>query len=197
MSERLICMDMNGVLIFRTKHSISVRPYALPFLEVLCSHFKVGFWTSMLPVNLKRALNVILRESKTLKMEDFLFLWGQDKCEGKYPNFKKPLSKIVADFPQFEDNILMIDDSPEKFTEEDRGVLCTPLSWEKSMKDDSFLDPQGPFALWLLELSASSLSVRSFISDYPKMPWTLEMEKDSTESPDDNNDNDGNDKTEN
>lgn len=206
MSERLIVIDMNGVLIFRTKRTISVRPYVLPFLEVLCSHFKVGFWSSMLSINLEKALNTILRESQTLKKDDFLFLWGQDKCEGRWPNFKKPLCKIVAEFPQFEDNILMIDDSPEKFTEEDRGVLCTPLSWEKSMKDDSFLDPKGPFATWLLELSSSSLSVRSFIDDYPTMPWVIEKEKESdhqsdndTEENEDNangNENNNNDNSE-
>lgn len=181
MSEKLICFDMNGVFIFRTKNSISVRPHALAFLNLICSHFKVGFWTSMIPSNLEKSLKTILRGSETLKKEDFLFLWGQDKCEGKYPNFKKPLTKIFTAYPQFEDNILMVDDSPEKFSEEDRGVLCTPLSWEKTMKDDSFLDPQGPFVLWLLEFSSSSLSARSFISDYPEMPWTIEKEKGNEE----------------
>ena len=84
----------------------------------------------------------------------------------------------------------MVDDSPEKFSEEDRGLLCTPLSWEKSMKDDSFLDPQGPFTRWLLELSSSPLSVRSFISDYPSMPWTVEKEKESDHQSDEDNAND-------
>ena len=179
MCDKLICFDMNGVFINRTGKnlSVSVRPFVLEFLEIISSHFRIAFWSSMMPNNLQKALKTILAGSTVLNEKAFVFTWGQDMCEGSWPNFKKPLSKIVAAYPQYEDNILMVDDSLEKFSEEDRNVLCIPPSWKKDMSKDKFLDPSEPFTTWLLELSSSPFTVKIFLYDSPKMPWTVEKEQ--------------------
>lgn len=90
---------------------------------------EVAVWTSAMEKNANAMVHCLNNQNN-----EFKFIWGQNCCTftlqpGKHkPLFQKPLSLVIQEYPTLsKENILIIDDSQEKFLEEDReNHLCIP-----------------------------------------------------------------------
>lgn len=100
-------------------------------------------------------------------------LWNQSYCHKlvpsetlRYPGEPRTRKEIgkVERCSGCTDNVLMIDDSSEKFGEKSRGLLEVLPSWDGS-DSDTFLHPSGPLTCWLLELARSKMNVRTFLQE--------------------------------
>lgn len=99
-----------GVLPYPGKLYIYKRPYLDQFLQFCFQHFYVGLWTAAEPSWMNLMLDTVLAPYA----DKFLFTWNRNQTDirfGWFPMFTKPLTKVWARFPQFNQaNTLIIDD---------------------------------------------------------------------------------------
>lgn len=111
-----------------TKQPVYMRPHLTSFLTALSSSdaLEVAIWTSAMEPNAQAMLQSIKNINNDIEVE-FKFVWGQGRCTtvaqaNKHkPLFLKPILQIIQAYPELKkEDILIIDDSEEKFLEEDR-----------------------------------------------------------------------------
>jgi len=192
---RLIILDLNGFLVHRvhkrdaknldrtlldTAESASpffiwCRPHAAEFLQFLFLNFTVAIWTSARDHNAETMLNALLKDTG-LEKDDFLFVWGQDKCECERATksnhqkkkylFKKPLARVWEAFPEFDErNTLLIDDSVEKTVDNPPGLHYCPLTWSvlEHPLDQELAVKDGKLTTWLRALHQFQGPVAEFV----------------------------------
>ena len=107
---------------------IYLRPYVDPFLDCLCAHFHVAFWTS---ATLKNARPMVesLAGHRSGSLE---FIWDRRKCdEGKGYTTVKDLSRVwrsdFLDGKWTADNTILIDDTESKGKATPANILRIPI----------------------------------------------------------------------
>jgi hypothetical protein len=162
--KKLVILDFNGVVCFREyalrpegrvyahlDHEAvrlvdSVtwkRPGWEAFRDELFEKYHVAVWSACVKRNLDNLVTFLFREDQRQKL---VFAWDQSFCvmdgfhprKPHVPNFTKPISKIQEQFPEFQD-ILLLDDSPEKCSCNDQKFYHLVKSWTPDMKDDDEL----------------------------------------------------------
>lgn len=178
----LIILDMNGVLLKRSKRSSATRrPHLQKLLETLFEDLalivQVAVWSSMMKHNLDR----IVVETFGEYVGKLAFVWDQTRCTKKWvPGMRKPLLRkdlmwvAMSENPwadHMPDRVVLIDDDPIKCTENPEGTALHPSTWAGSGegKDDIELLR---LAAYLKELAATTAdnqnrSVRDYIKSHP------------------------------
>ncbi|KNH06075.1 phosphoprotein phosphatase protein [Perkinsela sp. CCAP 1560/4] len=158
---KLLLIDMNGVIVDRTKknRSFAPRPGIDTFFKRILSRFAVGIWTSAIKKNALICLKKVLPEE--IRQNVFLFLtrehctvrWTPENPYGTIKNLS-----LLWDNPRIygkwdQTNSLLIDDSVEKTGSHPENVIIVP-SFTKADKKDVFLESFGDFLLHVLYLES-------------------------------------------
>lgn len=144
--DKLLVLDLNGVLIHRRQFSSSdyiLRPHALEFVKRMSMHYVLAIWSSAKKDTVKKLTKKIFQPEKFCRSR-FLFIWNQDHCDmvkdgedvhgeqrqpeildkatrfygdSKKPVMLKNLSKVIDSFPQFKRKVILIDNDSYKTVE--------------------------------------------------------------------------------
>lgn len=144
--RRLIVLDVNGFMCERSKSGenpdgvlkngmlIWFRPRIQEFVEYLMRRFDVAVWSSARRDNVLEMLNLMFQKEV---IEKFVFVFDQSFCTLEDGILKKDLERVWAWFPQYRDNTLLIDDSPEKCLQ---SSTLNPKKWTRTAGDGDLLD---------------------------------------------------------
>jgi RNA polymerase II subunit A small phosphatase-like protein len=149
--KRLLVLDLDETLIHATEtphrppdfqvfdYSVYRRPYLQQFLEVCAEHFEIGVWSSAGNEYVQRNVEAIFPDPRELR-----FVWGASRTsirrtapashDMSEPHYVKPLKKLKR-FGWSLDDILMIDDSPEKCVD-NYGNAIYPSPYHGRAEDD-------------------------------------------------------------
>ena len=167
---RLIILDMNKLLVFRAfqpklkeefpkitnamlmdaellgKHYTWLRPGTRQFIDQCMADYQVAVWSSAQPQNVKLLCDHVFGPDKRSQL---VFEWSQEQCDvvdphpdptERKPLFTKPLSKVVAAFPQFSmDEILIIDDSLLKMSDNPKTSYLLTKEWSPCEREEESL----------------------------------------------------------
>ncbi len=139
----LIVLDLNGVLVHRTKgKSVQVRPHVKEFLQFLIKNFVVAVWSSCIPANGEAIVEKCFGNLK----KRLQFCWFREECtphptpDNPYGTIKD-LTKIWSKFPNSfsETNTIIIDDSPEKCSHPKNAFCPYTYGGLKEGSDDNLM----------------------------------------------------------
>jgi len=136
MPKRLVVFDLDETLVHAREDPLTVapltrvgpywvypRPHAHRLLAFAASHFDVGIWSSSSADYVAQVVAALLPAGVTLK-----FAWAVERCvqrpdlaSGGYV-FIKDLRKLQR-FGYLVDDVLIVDDSPEKIARQPRSHL--------------------------------------------------------------------------
>lgn len=188
----------------RGEHPVYFRPYLCEFLETLASFKKenqlsidLAIWTSAMQRNADAMVNEIIAKcsSPKISLDLFKFVWDQSKCISlpnpslTKPLFLKPLKKILENYPELyaPDDILIIDDSKEKFTSEEQEFLLELPSYDVTDYDSDYNEDNTLEILneWfvLLKENIKEASLRRYANGNPPKFKTSETLSETTSSP--------------
>lgn len=133
------------------KHYTWLRPGTRKFLDQLFANYQVAVWSSAMPQNVALLCSHVFGD---VRRAELVFEWSQEQCEvvdphpdptERKPLFTKPLSKVVAAFShspqQYKmEEILMIDDSLLKMTDNPRGSYLLTKEWTPVDKEEETLE---------------------------------------------------------
>lgn len=139
MQKRLIVFDLDETLVHAREDALAIdafakigeywiylRPHACRLLSFAANHFDVGFWSSSSPAYVEQVLAMILPTDLAPK-----FAWAADRCvqrpdvsSGGYI-YIKDLRRLQR-FGYLVDEIIIVDDSPEKIARQPRSHLWVP-----------------------------------------------------------------------
>lgn len=171
-----VVLDLNGVLLYRTYHRnklhVERRPGVATFLNWLRSKAQVAFWSSVTPNNMARLLDDLLADC-CFGRRDVLCL-AQGTCtKSTYraptapekPFFLKEIETFarLASLSSLE-NILLIDDSPEKNLRNDPHSAVFPEPYRGSKNDNYLRQHLMP---WLDGLFCSNQAVQVYVEKNP------------------------------
>ena len=146
MIEKLLILDLDETLVFGTTEKLSRpadmvvgnycvyrRPGLTEFLDFAFELFRAAVWTSSTLPYATEIVKQILPEQATLE-----FLWGRERCtrrvdlESRESYWIKDLKKVKK-LGYNLDNVIMVDDSPEKL-ERNYGnhIIVRPFEGETS-----------------------------------------------------------------
>ncbi|GAA4279226.1 NIF family HAD-type phosphatase [Aquimarina mytili] len=164
----LLVLDLDETLIHATEQKLEIdfdfqyanyfiyrRPHLEWFLETMSSHFKLAVWSSADDQYVEEIVNTIKPESI-----EFEFIWGRTRCTTKRDYtldeyvHEKRLKKVKKKGFSIE-QILMIDDSPEK-TKDNYGNAIYVSAFEGD-QNDSELKSLAAY----LESIKNTLNIRS------------------------------------
>lgn len=127
-------------------YQVYKRPNLDRFLNNLTLHFDVAVWSSASDDYVQEIVKIIFPASYDLK-----FVWGRSRCvrkinyesveeygyfdESNHLNYIKPLKKIKGKVPQSLNQILIIDDTPEK-CRDNYGNAIYPSEFTGNPNDD-------------------------------------------------------------
>lgn len=158
--KKLLILDMNNVLVCRvfkfkqtedsipfTKSAIVLggkfytwkRPHLNAFLDHCFKHYTVAVWSSAQGQNVSDLVDFVFGEERK---RELLFVWDQTKCEtietGKEkPLFKKPLSRVWAEYPKYNSsNTFIMDDSKDKMLGNPENTWMQVKPWIVSDTED-------------------------------------------------------------
>jgi hypothetical protein len=153
--KRLLILDMNKLLVFRAfqfegdpkgsillgQHRTWIRPKVQIFLDFCFQNYDVAVWSSANAKNLDALIGPVIGPYRNR----LVFIWSQEECErietGKEkPLFKKPLSKVVQKFDYFMEEILIIDDSPEKMVDNPTNCVLITKEWKNNKEEETLED---------------------------------------------------------
>ena len=189
-SNRLIVLDLNGLLIFRVfdrektkfeKHlevstkvnefHVWKRPHLDDFLDWLLDHFSVGVWSSAMHKNVDALIEWTFGPERRKRL---VFEWDQSKCPKEEhpvhkhkPLFLKPLSLVWESFPEWnESNTLLVDDSPLKAKRNPEHLLFSPSEWSiETESGKAELRQEGVIRKFLQDLFEWKDDVASFVKN--------------------------------
>lgn len=136
MQKRLVVFDLDETLVHAREEPLAVkplarvglywvylRPHAHRLLSFAASNFDVGFWSSSSAAYVAQVLAALLPADFDVK-----FVWAAERCVQR-PNpasggyaYIKDLRKLRR-FGYLADEIIMVDDSPEKVARQPRSHL--------------------------------------------------------------------------
>mmetsp|Transcript_47859 Transcript_47859/g.113726 ORF Transcript_47859/g.113726 Transcript_47859/m.113726 type:complete len:311 (+) Transcript_47859:116-1048(+) len=179
--ERLVILDMNGVLLKRTRNNRKIaemRPHLDEFLDRLWKlqtrGVKLAVWSSMKEFNLWPLVEEVFGS----RVSELEFVWDQASCTESWPaDMAKPLlSKELSKLSDTEwsdflpDRVLLIDDDPVKCTCNDEFTAVHPSSFQ-GLYDDAWEQVDDSellqLASYLESLADSGRSVQDFLCDNP------------------------------
>jgi len=139
MQKRLIVFDLDETLVHAREDALAIdalakigaywiylRPHARRILSFAANHFDVGFWSSSSPAYVEQVLAMILPTDLAPK-----FSWAADKCIQR-PDLKSGGYVYIKDlrrlqrFGYLAEEIIIVDDSPEKIARQPRSHLWVP-----------------------------------------------------------------------
>ena len=151
---------------------IVFRPCLLEFIDKCFKNFRVAFWGIKSSANMDDVLAVIMRKFTNLDTHKPLFYWAAKECEEVVENigvskWKKPLSKVWGQWPEWNEGNTLIIDHMEALVECNpvANIIIPPAFYVENMTnladDNNYLTKQ----LWpLLEQLLGSLDVHQFRS---------------------------------
>lgn len=136
---QLVVFDLDETLVHATERQLPFahltqvdryfvyeRPYAPRLLHFAAERFDVGIWSSSSNEYIQHVLSCLLPEKYPLK-----FAWSEDRCvqrpdvrSGGYV-YIKDLRKLMS-LGYAPDDIVIVDDSPEKVPRQPRSHLAVP-----------------------------------------------------------------------
>lgn len=176
--QKALVLDMNGVLIHRPsgQHPThgTLRPHAHAFVAALAPHFALGLWSSMTAANLahwaRRALPPGVFPAACLSQAHCTLVANGRVCAktGRLkPLFRKDLARAADALGVCVQQIVLVDDSPEKLSDAHRRLLARVPSFAGRGDDALLRAPDGALCAWLLRLAASPLTAEEFIAAEP------------------------------
>ena len=146
----LILFDLNGVLCFKEIISINgqrrnwyrVRNDLSKIFDTIKDVFAIGIYSSKIKANVDFIKKQIGRDHGRSNLNLIKYTYNQSNCELRkncHFDYNKNIVRIVSDLKDYNyDNVIMIDDSPEKFENCKDNVIIF-----KSIKSDEDVDNMG------------------------------------------------------
>ena len=167
------------------KQPVYLRPHLDHFLKTLKTNkrLEVAVWTSAMEHNAQAMINCL----PSYMGGSFKFVWGQGKCLAvpqpgeSTPIFQKPLSQVLTEYKnEFErENVLIVDDSQEKFLEEDRlNHVCLP-EYSVCLEDVDFTKDDALMILsdWITKMLSEIEEKESLVSYLKAHPPQFESKE--------------------
>lgn len=178
--RKLIILDMNGLIVDKkNKKSFKIdeldvqptstsgtcfiwkRPYSDIFIDFILKNFDVAVWSSAKLHNVQSMVDFVFEDSQ----KKLVFIWDQTKCipenRGSSHNlFLKPIDEVLKFFPKYKDNILFIDDTPDKLKYNEKFISIHPSTWEYHQTEDNIMSVDGKLTEYLKNI---------LISKYPSV----------------------------
>lgn len=151
---------------------VTLRPNLRGFIDYLFRHFDVAIWSSASLLNINPTLEYALGKERCSK---FLFIWSQNECIGiKNTNnddirrsilLTKPIARVWKEFSRYDKNqILLIDDSPEKYQRADN--LFVVQKYEDTDQSDDSLKYNGTISRFVQGLRIFPGTVPQWIEKF-------------------------------
>lgn len=155
---------------------VTPRPNLIPFIDYLFRHYDVAIWSSATHANVCNTLECVLGKKRCTR---FVFIWSQNQCVAVKDTqlsdsddnqkhkllLSKPFHLISNRFPQYtSDQILMIDDSIQKYGAQSYPNLFAVSPWDSSAQDDYSLKSTGQIGKFLSGLCRFDGTVPQWIS---------------------------------
>jgi len=134
--KKAIGLDLDGLLILRTKNKIYYRKNMHDFLDFCFNSADVFVFTSTTKKNVDLIIPKLFTPGQILKL---LFIWDRSYTDpdpmGRGWDTLKDLNKIKKEYPDY--SILMIDDSPNKlrYNQSEEYLICEPFESTREFGD--------------------------------------------------------------
>ena len=112
-TNTLLCLDLNGTVLYRNKNTRSCicRPFLQEFLSQAVRFYDVAVWSSGTKTNMDSLVRDLFREH----YDELVFKFYRNNCDIA-PSKEKPWAtqKNLSSIPFQYDSIIMVDDSDDK-----------------------------------------------------------------------------------